>query len=40
MYRRSIGTVSDNLDFEINVKVQAKDFNQINKIVRDWEISL
>jgi hypothetical protein len=40
IYSRSIGTVSDNLDFEMNVKVQAKDFNQIDKIVRDWKLSV
>jgi hypothetical protein len=40
MYSRRIGTVSDNLYFEMNVKVQAKDFSQIDKIARDWEISL
>jgi len=33
MYRRSIGSVSDNLNFEMNVKVQVNDFNQIDKIV-------
>jgi len=27
MYSRSTGAVSDNLDFEMKVKVQAKDFN-------------